>query len=121
MMLGAIAGAGLTVLVAGSGVCTCPGPYPTVESLIATRPDVVIFVARVASILAATKGAPTVTRFAVEEVIRGVVPPEVEMTGITVQDEPCGVDLRVGELRTVAAVRGEEGGWSTSNCLMPRP
>lgn len=116
-MLGLVAAG----LAHAPGALACSCARPTVEDLIRTRPDVAIFVARVASILAPEKGGPTVTRFAVEDVIRGDVPAVVEMTGITFQDEPCGADLRVGEVRTVAATRTTDGRWTTSACLMPRP
>lgn len=104
-----------------AAACPCPQPRPSLEDLIASRPDLAIFVARVASILAPAKGEPTLTRFAVQDVIRGDVPSVVEMRGITFQDDPCGVDLRVGEMRTIAASKRGDGSWFTSDCLTPRP
>lgn len=111
----------LSAPVATAAACACPRPRPTLEELVATRPDLTIFVARVVSVLSPVKGEPTLTRFAVEDVIRGEPPDVVEMRGVTFQDDPCGIDLRVGELRTVAAYQRGDGAWFTSDCLSPRP
>lgn len=117
-----IAGAALAlVLQVASAACVCPRPNPTVDDLIAGSPKLAIFVGRVASVLSPVKGEPTVTRFAVEDVIRGEVPAVVEMRGVTFRDDPCGVDLRVGELRTVATYKREDGSWFTTDCLVARP
>lgn len=101
--------------------CACPRPNPTLEDLMAGRPGLAIVVGRVASVLSPVKGEPTVTRLAVQDVIRGEVPPVIEMRGITFQDDPCGVDLRVGELRTMAIDKREDGSWFTTDCLVARP
>lgn len=111
----------LAAPVATAAACACPRPRPTLDELIVARPDLTIFVARVVSVLSPAKGAPTLTRFAVEDVIRGEPPDVVEMRGVTFQDDPCGIDLRVGEVRTIAAERGANGGWFTTDCLSPRP
>jgi hypothetical protein len=52
-------------------------------------------------------------------VMRGEVPRMVEMIGITAAENPCGVDFRPGEVRTLAAYKAE-GRWVTSICLIPR-
>jgi hypothetical protein len=89
------------------------------EDLIESERDLVVFTARVVSVLAPEKGKPTVTRFAVGEVIRGEAPRVIEMTGVTRDDDPCGVDFRPGEVRTLAAYR-KDGRWLTDICLVPR-
>lgn len=106
---------GQTALAAA---CTCP--QPTIEDLIDDRRDLAIFSARVVSVLSPEKGKPTVTRFQVGDVIKGDVPRTVEMTGVAADDNPCGVDFRPGEVRTLAAYR-RDGRWFTDRCLIPRP
>lgn len=117
----ALTGLSLAVQIATAAACSCPNPPSTLEDLIASRPDLALFVGQVTAVLSPGKGEPTVTRFSVQDVIRGDVPAAVEMTGVTFQDTPCGIDIRVGEIRTVAASKTPEGGWTTTACLMPRP
>jgi hypothetical protein len=113
---------GLALLVqVATAACVCPRPNPTLDDLMAGRPDLAIVAGRVASVLSPTKGEPTVTRFTVQDVIRGEVPPVVEMRGITFQDDPCGVDFRVGEVRTIALDKRPDGSWFTTDCLVARP
>ena len=101
-----------------AAACSCP--QATVEDLIDDRRDLAIFSARVVSVLSPEKGKPTVTRFQVGDVIKGDVPRIVEMTGVAIEDTPCGVDFRPGEVRTLAAYR-RDGRWFTDRCLIPRP
>ena len=113
--------AGLAALLAQTSLAAaCSCPRPTVEDLIEDRRDLAIFSARVVSILSPDKGQPAVTRFAVTDTIKGEVPRIVEMTGVTTADNPCGVDFRPGEVRTLAAYR-KDGRWFTDLCLIPRP
>jgi len=97
--------------------CSCP--RPTIEDLMEDKRDLAVFSARVVSILSPEKGKPAVTRLQVAEVIRGDVPRVIEMTGVTSADNPCGVDFRPGEVRTMAAYR-KDGRWLTDMCLIPR-
>ena len=97
----------------------CPCPRPTVEDLIEDGRDLAVFSARVVSVLSPEKGKPAVTRFQIGEVIRGEVPRVIEMTGVTLADNPCGVDFRPGEVRTMAAYM-KDGRWFTDMCLIPR-
>jgi hypothetical protein len=99
--------------------CPCPRPNPTLDDLIESGPDIAVFSGRVVSIVSPDPQGPTVTRIAVEDVIKGDVPRVVEMTGVTFRDNPCGVDFRVGEVRTIAMKR-EDGRWVTNVCLVPR-
>jgi hypothetical protein len=96
-------------------------PHPTLDDLIESGPDTVVFAGRVVSILAPDPKGPTVVRIAVEDVIKGDVPPVLELTGVTEREDRCGVDFRVGEARTLAATRRPDGRWSTSVCLVPEP
>jgi hypothetical protein len=105
---------GQTLLAAA---CSCP--RPSIEDLIEDRRDLVIFSARVVSILSPEKDKPAVTRLQVGDVIKGEVPRVVEMTGVTAVDNPCGVDFRPGEVRTMAAYK-KDGRWFTDMCLIPR-
>jgi hypothetical protein len=100
-----------------AAACSCP--RPTIEDLIEDGRDLAIFSARVVSILSPEKGQPAVTRLQVGEVIKGEVPRMIEMTGVTSADNPCGVDFRPGEVRTMAAYK-KDGRWFTDLCLMPR-
>jgi hypothetical protein len=100
-----------------AAACSCP--RPTIEDLIEDKRDLAVFSARVISILSPEKGKPAVTRLQVGEVIRGDVPRVVEMTGVTLADDPCGVDFRPGEVRTLAAYK-KDGRWYTDLCLIPR-
>ncbi len=100
-----------------AAACSCP--RPTIEDLIEDGRDLAIFSARVVSILSPEKGKPAVTRLQVGEVIKGEVPRVIEMTGVTSADNPCGVDFRPGEVRTLAAYR-KDGGWFTDMCHIPR-
>ena len=100
-----------------AAACSCP--RPTIEDLIEDKRDLAVFSARVMSILSPEKGKPAVTRLQVGEVIRGDVPRVVEMTGVTLADDPCGVDFRPGEVRTLAAYK-KDGRWYTDLCLIPR-
>ena len=100
-----------------AAACSCP--RVTVEDLIEDGRVLAVFSARVVSILSPEKGKPAVTRLQVGEVIRGEVPRVIEMTGVTSADNPCGVDFRPGEVRTMAAYR-KDGRWFTDMCLIPR-
>ena len=109
----------LALLVQTSLAAACSCPRLTLEDLVEDGRDLVVFSARVAFIVSPEKGKPTVTRFEVSEVIRGEVPRVVEMTGVTAADEPCGVDFRPGEVRTLAAYK-KDGRWRTDLCLISR-
>jgi hypothetical protein len=98
--------------------CSCP--QPTLEELIESDRDIAIFSARVLSVTSAQKGQPALTRLRVDEIIKGSVPRTLDMTGVTAEDQSCGVDFRPGEVRIVAAYR-KEGAWFTDRCLMPQP
>ena len=100
-----------------AAACTCP--RPTIEDLIEDPRDLAVFSARVVSILSPEKGRPAVMRLEVAEVVRGKAPRVLEMTGVTAADNPCGVDFRPGEVRTLAAYR-KDGHWVTDLCLIPR-
>jgi hypothetical protein len=100
-----------------AAACSCP--RPTIEDLIEDGRDLVVFSARVVSILSPEKGKPAVTRLQVAEVIRGEVPRVIEMTGVTSADNLCGVDFRPGEVRTMAAYK-KDNRWFTDLCLIPR-
>ncbi len=100
-----------------AAACSCP--RPTVEDLIDDKRDLAIFSARVVSILSPEKGKPAVTRLQVGDVIRGEVPRVIEMTGVTLEDNACGVDFRPDEVRTLAAFK-KDGRWFTDMCHIPR-
>ena len=112
-----IISAALLVQITHAAACSCA--RLTLEELIEDERDLAIFSARVVSILSPEKGKPAVTRFQVGEVIKGEVPRVVEMTGVTAADNPCGVDFRPGEVRTLAAYK-KDGRWFTDLCLIPR-
>ena len=103
-----------TSLAAG---CSCAPP--TLEDLIESERDIAVFTARVVSVLTPDKGKPALVRLQVGEIIRGEVPRVIEMSGVTREDNPCGVDFRPGELRTLAAYR-RDGRWLTDLCHVPR-
>src|SRR5215218_2629488 len=108
------------VLVAQTSLAAaCSCPQRTIEDLLEDARDLAVFSARVVSIVSPEKGKPTVTRFQVGDIMRGEVPRVVEMTGVTAADDPCGVDFRPGEVRTLAATR-KDGRWVTDMCLIPR-
>ena len=109
--------AGLLLHTGLAAACSCP--RPTLEDLIESPYDIAVFSARVVSIVTPEKGKPSVTRLQVGEIIRGQAPRVIEMTGITLEDDPCGVDFRPGEVRTLAATKSD-GRWFTSMCLIPR-
>ena len=100
-----------------AAACSCP--RPTIEDLIDDPRDLAVFSARVISVLSPEKGKPTVTRLEVAELIKGRAPRVLEMTGVTSQDNACGVDFRPGEVRTLAAYLKDER-WLTDLCLIPR-
>jgi hypothetical protein len=100
--------------------CPCPDPNPSLDDLIESGPEIAVFSGRVASILTPDPNGPTVTRIVVQEVIKGDVPPVLEMTGVTLRDDRCGLDLRVGEVRTLGATKQPDGRWVTNVCLAPR-
>ena len=100
-----------------AAACSCP--RPTLEDLIESPFDIAVFSARVVSIVTPEKGKPSVTRLQVGEIIRGEAPRVIEMTGVTLEDNACGVDFRPGEVRTLAAYR-KDGRWVTDLCHMPR-
>ena len=97
--------AALFVQTSLAAACSCP--RPSLEDLIESPRDIAVFTARVVSVLTPEKGKPTVTRFQVGEIIRGEPPRVIEMTGVTPEDNACGVDFRPGETRTLAAYRKE--------------
>jgi hypothetical protein len=107
--------------VSGAAACSCPVPHPTLEDLIASGPETVVVAGRVVSILSPDLNGPTVTRIAVEDVIKGEAPEVIELVGVTARDDRCGVDFRVGEARTLAVTRRPDGRWFTSVCLVPEP
>src|SRR3954452_22924237 len=100
--------------------CTCPDPNPSLDDLIESGPEVVVLSGRVVSILTPDPNGPTVTRIAVQEVIKGDVPRVLEMIGVTAREDRCGVDFRVGEVRTLGVTKRPDGRWATSVCLVPR-
>ena len=97
----------------------CPCTQPTLEDLIESERDIAVFTARVESVLTPDKGRPALVRLQVGELIRGEPPRVVEMSGVTREDNPCGVDFRPGELRTLGAYR-RDGRWLTDLCHVPR-
>lgn len=105
--------------VIAAQACSCPSPHPTLDDLIESGPEVAVFSGRVVSILSPDPKGPTVTRIAVDDVIKGDVPRVVEMTGVTAREDRCGVDFRVGEVRTLGAIK-QDGRWITNACLVPR-
>jgi hypothetical protein len=113
--------AALAAQVSGAAACACPVPHPTLEDLIGRGPETVVVAGRVVSILSPDRNGPTVTRIAVEDVIKGEAPDVIELVGATARDDRCGVDFRVGEVRTLAAARRPDGRWSTNVCLVPEP
>jgi hypothetical protein len=100
-----------------AAACWCP--RPTLEDLIESPFDLAVFSARVVSIVTPEKGKPSVTRLQVREIIRGEAPRVIEMTGVTLEDNACGVDFRPGEVRTLAAFK-KDGRWFTDLCHIPR-
>jgi hypothetical protein len=98
----------------------CPCTQPTLEDLIESERDIAVFTARVVSVLTPEKGKPALVRLQVGEIIRGEAPRAVEMSGVTREDQACGVDFRPGEMRTLAAYR-RDGRWHTDLCHVPRP
>ena len=98
----------------------CPCAQPTLEDLIESERDVAVFTARVVSVLTPERGRPALVRLQVAEIIRGEAPRVIEMSGVTRDDDPCGVDFRPGEMRTLAAYR-RDGRWHTDLCHVPRP
>ena len=100
-----------------AAACSCP--RPTLEDLIESPFDLAVFSARVVSIVTPEKGKPSVTRLQVGEIIRGEAPRVIEMTGVTLEDNACGVDFRPGEVRTLAAFK-KDGRWFTDMCHIPR-
>jgi hypothetical protein len=100
-----------------AAACSCA--RPTLEDLIESERDLAVFTARVVSVLTPETGKPSVTRLQVGEIIRGEPPRIIEMTGVTPEDNACGVDFRPGEVRTLAAYR-KDGRWVTDLCHMPR-
>ena len=109
--------AALLLQTALAGACSCP--RPTLEDLIESPFDLAVFSARVVSIVTPEKGKPSVTRLQVGEIIRGEAPRVIDMTGVTLEDNACGVDFRPGEVRTLAAFK-KDGGWFTDMCHIPR-
>ena len=102
-----------------SAAFACSCPRPTIEDLIEDPRDLAVVSARVVSVLSPEKGKPTVTRLEIAGVIRGKAPRVLEMTGVTLADDPCGVDFRPGEVRTMAAYKKDDR-WFTDMCLIPR-
>ncbi len=100
-----------------AAACSCP--RPALEDLIESPFDLAVFSARVVSIVTPEKGKPSVTRLQIGEIIRGEAPRVIEMTGVTLEDNACGVDFRPGEVRTLAAYK-KDGRWLTDLCLIPR-
>lgn len=107
------------VLAHSSVATACSCARLTLEELIEDPRDLAIFSARVVSVVAPERNKPTITRFAVGDVIKGPVSRVIEMIGITSADHACGVDLRPGEVRTIAAYR-KDGRWFTDMCLIPQ-
>jgi hypothetical protein len=116
----AVMGAALAVQTLAVHACSCPNLNPTLDDLIESGPEIAVFSGRVVSIVSPDPKGPTVTRIAVDDVIKGDVPRTVEMTGVTAREDRCGVDFRVGEVRTIAATKRADGRWFTSICLVPR-
>ena len=112
--------AALAVQTLAVHACSCPNPNPTLDDLIESGPEIAVFSGRVVSIVSPDPKGPTVTRIAVDDVIKGDVPRAIEMTGVTAREDRCGVDFRVGEVRTLAATKRPDGRWVTNICLVPR-
>jgi hypothetical protein len=112
--------AALAVQTLAVQACSCPNPKPTLDDLIESGPEIAVFSGRVVSIVSPDPKGPTVTRIAVDDVIKGDVPRAIEMTGVTAREDRCGVDFRVGEVRTLAATKRPDGRWVTNICLVPR-
>jgi hypothetical protein len=113
--------AALAALLAATSLASaCPCAQPTLEDLIESERDLAVFTARVVSVLTPEKGKQAVVRLAVGEIVRGEAPRIIEMSGVTPEDNPCGVDFRPGEMRTLAAYR-QDGRWLTDLCHVPRP
>ncbi|HYI91750.1 MAG TPA: hypothetical protein VEY05_17790 [Beijerinckiaceae bacterium] len=108
---------GFLALPSLAAACSCAPP--TIEDLIESEGDIAVFTARVVSVLTPEKGKPALVRLQIGEIIRGEVPRLIEMSGVTREDNPCGVDFRPGELRTLAAYR-RDGRWHTDLCHVPR-
>jgi|SRR5215210_5512301 len=119
-MAATLATQSLVAQTVAAQACSCPSPNPTLDDLIESGPEIAVFSGRVVSILSPDPKGPTVTRIAVDDVIKGDVPRVVEMTGVTAREDRCGVDFRVGELRTLAATKRPDGRWVTTICLVPR-
>ena len=117
MQLGLTALAGLLLPTGLAAACSCP--RPTLEDLIESPYDIAVFSARVVSIVTPEKGKPSVTRLQVGEIIRGQAPRVIEMIGVTLEDNACGVDFRPGEVRTLAAFKKDDR-WVTDMCHIPR-
>ena len=109
--------AAMAMQISVAAACSCP--RPSLEELIESSRDIAVLSARVVSVLSPEKGKPAVVRLIVEEVIKGEAPRVIEMTGITPADDPCGVDFRPGEARTLAAYK-QGGRWRTDICHVPR-
>lgn len=107
------------VLVQPSLAAACSCARPTIEELIESGRDIAIFSARVVSVVTPEKGKPAITRLQVGDIIKGEAPRVIEMIGVTPEDNPCGVDFRPGEVRTLAAYRKDDR-WFTDMCLIPR-
>jgi hypothetical protein len=100
-----------------AAACSCA--RPTMEELIESGRDIAIFSARVVSVLTPEKGKPAITRLQIGEILKGEAPRVIDMTGVTSADNPCGVDFRPGEVRTMGAYK-KDGRWFTDLCLIPR-
>ena len=108
-----------TVLAQSALAQSCTCPRPTLEELIASERAVAIFSARVVSVTSTEKGKPAVTRLQVGDIIKGQVPRVLELTGVTPDDNACGVDFRPGEVRVVAVYKKGDR-WFTDICTTPQ-
>jgi hypothetical protein len=97
-----------------AAACPCPEPLPGIEDLLA-RDDVAVFSARVRSVLSSRAGHKTVTRLEVGDVLKGDVPPVVEMIGVTPPTTPAASIFAPG--RRASWLRA--GLWTGGGQAMP--
>ena len=57
-----LAAAALVAQVSGAAACSCPVPNPTLDDLIGSGPEIVVFAGRVVAILPPDPNGPTVVR-----------------------------------------------------------
>jgi hypothetical protein len=104
--------------------CQCPAPHTRASDLIRTKvgedwSDQILFIGRVASIRQPKPGALTRTTFDVMKVMQGPRVYHLRLAGITENDNSCGLNLQVGEIRLFHAWKDKQNDWFTNVCSQP--